>query len=1180
VKLLRFSNENDEMRDNPSDQVVTRMTRSSRGMPARLGAWAALVSTAWFVHFAVVGCGAADRPRSLGDSAGNPQYGAIPGSPCVPEGAARDCHVTLGEHDGVLSCFVGKQTCSGGVWSDCGGQGSITGQSFHPRVHASGKRVDSLTSAANCTNDPCDPTCQIYNETPDAGIVPDGGGTVIAITGGSLANSNVPPGFQGKGNDPSGVCSTCAPGSTSTACQEACMFDMTCNTNGTNGCTAFGPGQSGACTGIDITVPVTCESGSNVEVSVCNRGTQSAPPGVLCYVYPGGSPQYPNANPGIGTLVMTTQTTIAPGACETQAIPDSLFPAGGTESLMCNPPNTTTTTTSVGPKYPTVTQSAGAWVNTNNAYAADGVDATLSLTTSTQAKTFSSSSSNVGWTNVNNAEGTSADGTLATAAVTAPLLSVNASGYPSSNTSQSGTWTNPTNAYTNDATHDVTTTSLAAMVTVPSAGTVGATTTTADTCNGSGSSACVWQSVTGTVTNNDARNAEGSPDGSYAQTTLTSGDDAVAFLGGYDFTGANAIPSNATISSITATVTWHQSHADNKYTGGIAIYAGNGATMVGSECTSTGIGTSDGTMSCAVTGAQISSAGLTVADLTSAKFIRIHGNHASSGSSTSYTIYVDDVTVQVQYSVPSTASILYKAFGLNTANAIPANATINSVTINANLEGSASNTTASVSLQAYKNGYATAIGTATTITNPPTSLTLETASPSVAGLTAADFTDANFGVVVTASASTPWTFSLDYIQVVVNWSEAVGSNQTVTLTGFGFDSIIPSTATIESVTTEVDWKVDVSGANETLGVKAVANGTVLGTELKTPAAGPPTSLTVANYAVTSGVTASQLYDANNFNVQLRATSTGGSNFNASVDYVKVTVVWSTTQSSTMTLGNFGFNIPSTATITGLTLGTKWSVSASNQSAQLGIQAYAGATAIGSLATTTAGSPPPTSDTVFTTSPSVTGLTPASFADGTFAVNVQASRGSGSVPITASVDYVTATVTYTTSTNSQIPECNYNNDWSVSKQNPALACTNITAGYGPSTYTQTYTSSCPAGTHTQWAFFSYDATTPSDSSGSSDVKFQVQTAPVLLDGGVGAPTSWITVANTPASGDPAVCPMSGPSPCPKDLFAALGGAPGATNGDLTLQVTLTPSPDGQVAPTLNSWQITYSCPPSE
>jgi hypothetical protein len=283
----------------------------------------------------------------------------------------------------------------------------------------------------------------------------------------------------------------------------------------------------------------------------------------------------------------------------------------------------------------------------------------------------------------------------------------------------------------------------------------------------------------------------------------------------------------------------------------------------------------------------------------------------------------------------------------------------------------------------------------------------------------------------------------------------------------------------------------------------------------------------------------------------------------------------------MTSGHFNFaSIPSTATITGLTLETKWSVSAANPTAQLGIQAFTGTTAIGAPATTPSGSSPPVTATVFTTSPSVAGLTPADFANGAFTVNVTGSRASGSAPITASVDYVSATVTYTTTTNTQIPECDYNNDWSVAKQNPALACTDVTVGgYAPRTYTQTYASSCPAGTHTQWAFLTYDTTTPSNTSGSSDVKFRIQTAPLLLDGGVGAPTSWVTVADTPAGGDPAACPMSGPSPCPKDLYAALG-KPGATNGDLTLQVTLTPSPDGLVEPTLNSWQITYSCPASE
>jgi len=877
---------------------------------------------------------------------------------------------------------------------------------------------------------------------------------------------------------------------------------------------------------------------------------------------------------------MTTQTTIAPGACESQALSSSLFPSGDTESLMCNPPDTTTASSTAGPNYPGVTVSQGYWVNPGNTFAADGVDSTLPLTATTQADTFSSSSQNT-WTNIANAMGTAADNVYATASVTAPSGLTTVTKLPTSNTVQSGTWSSASNAYSSTDSGASATAALAvpSTVTLPSSGSVGATTTTANSCDGSATSACIWTSGT----YSDARNAEGSADGVFASAALSKGDDAVAFLGGYGFTGANAVPSNAVVTQVTATVTWEQSTASSRYTAGIAVYAGNGASLVGSECTTTALTTTASTMACTVTTAQLQAAGFSVSDLTSAKLIRIHGNHSNSGSSNSYSIQVDSVTVQVEYQVPNSASILYSGFGLNVSNSIPSSATINSLTVTVSLKGSASNSTASASFQAYKNAYTTAIGSASTaVTNPGTSLAQYTNTPSVVGLTPADLTDSSFGVVIYTSAATAaWTLSIDYVQVSVNYSTTSGSNQTVTLNGFGFDSTIPVGATIESVTTEVRWQTDVSSSFETLGIEAVAGGTVLGSELTTPSSGPPTTATTVNYAVTSGVTASQLYDANNFRVKLRATSTGGSNFTAYVDYVKVTVVWSTELSSTLTIGHFGFNIPSTATITGLTLAAKWSVSASNTTAQLGVQAFTGTTGIGSAATTTAGSSPPTTDTVFTTSPSVAGLTYADFANGTFTVNVTGSRGSGSTPVTANLDYVTATVTYTTTTNLQIPECNYNNDWSVEKQNPALACQNVTTGgYAAQAYTQTYTASCPSGTHPQWGFLTYNATTPSDSSGSSDVKFQIQTAPLLVDGGAGSPTSWVTVADTPSAGDPAVCPMSGPSPCPKDLYSALGGPPGANNEDLTLQVTLTPSPDSQVAPTLNSWQITYSCPPSE
>jgi hypothetical protein len=138
-------------------------------------------------------------------------------------------------------------------------------------------------------------------------------------------------------------------------------------------------------------------------------------------------------------------------------------------------------------------------------------------------------------------------------------------------------------------------------------------------------------------------------------------------------------------------------------------------------------------------------------------------------------------------------------------------------------------------------------------------------------------------------------------------------------------------------------------------------------------------------------------------------------------------------------------------------------------------------------------------------------------------------------------------------------------------------------YTTTVYTAQATANCPAGTSPQWSVFTYDLTVPSDASGSSSVLIQAQTAPVSpFDGGIGAYGPWVTFANTaPPTNDPAVCPFVGGSgSCPKDAFALLGGLPAAGNGSLKLQITLTPTPDGQAIPELIGWQVSYSCKPSE
>jgi hypothetical protein len=55
-----------------------------------------------------------------------------------------------------------------------------------------------------------------------------------------------------------------------------------------------------------------------------------------------------------------------------------------------------------------------------------------------------------------------------------------------------------------------------------------------------------------------------------------------------------------------------------------------------------------------------------------------------------------------------------------------------------------------------------------------------------------------------------------------------------------------------------------------------------------------------------------------------------------------------------------------------------------------------------------------------------------------------------------------------------------------------------------------------------------------------------------------------------------CPLSGPSPCPVDLFELLEGAPDAFAPYLELEFEVSPSSDASEAPLLSDWTVTYSC----
>jgi len=130
----------------------------------------------------------------------------------------------------------------------------------------------------------------------------------------------------------------------------------------------------------------------------------------------------------------------------------------------------------------------------------------------------------------------------------------------------------------------------------------------------------------------------------------------------------------------------------------------------------------------------------------------------------------------------------------------------------------------------------------------------------------------------------------------------------------------------------------------------------------------------------------------------------------------------------------------------------------------------------------------------------------------------------------------------------------------------------------SEFSQQYVAKCPISARPAWQLLTYDASTPSNASGAASVGLEAQTAPLLSDGSTGAFGPLVLVAHT-AVGDPAVCSVTGPNGCPKNLFAALGD-PSAYEQVLNLKIGLFPTPDALLGATIRSWQVTYSCIPIE
>jgi hypothetical protein len=125
-----------------------------------------------------------------------------------------------------------------------------------------------------------------------------------------------------------------------------------------------------------------------------------------------------------------------------------------------------------------------------------------------------------------------------------------------------------------------------------------------------------------------------------------------------------------------------------------------------------------------------------------------------------------------------------------------------------------------------------------------------------------------------------------------------------------------------------------------------------------------------------------------------------------------------------------------------------------------------------------------------------------------------------------------------------------------------------------TVSQVYDSQCPADSGPVWMLLTWDTLTPGD----SNVAFRARTAATEADL---ATSSWAPLGTAQANPDTQVCPLlGGPAGCPIDLYAKLGGKPAAERTFLELQITMNPTSDALDGPTVNGWEISYSCRPNQ
>jgi hypothetical protein len=123
---------------------------------------------------------------------------------------------------------------------------------------------------------------------------------------------------------------------------------------------------------------------------------------------------------------------------------------------------------------------------------------------------------------------------------------------------------------------------------------------------------------------------------------------------------------------------------------------------------------------------------------------------------------------------------------------------------------------------------------------------------------------------------------------------------------------------------------------------------------------------------------------------------------------------------------------------------------------------------------------------------------------------------------------------------------------------------------PVTVSRSYSASCPTGQKPVWHFFDYLDHCPTDASGGTQITFKLQTGATPAAVAAYTPVTAATVTTTNT-----VWGASG------NYFDVATIIPPTAQGPLLqVDITLTPSPDGTLTPTLDAWKMAYDCVATE